>query len=212
MQSENDKRPGSQGSAEIGHGSLAPLELHRNTLKQVSWELSYPTPFERDVIGKREKPMNIKKFSGTSPLLDLSHPVDVSRLSRGNVPSVPWTFCPIYVTLRRNHVGASWIPSLGHFRGIPTTKALHVFFVRTVREETKGRFRKRAVLANVPYPSSGFWCWGTSACTRSRSWYRGTSECTLVLVFGAGEHPPKPPFWKPPFCEPPICFSFFLLP
>ena len=26
---------------------------------------------------------------------------------------------------------------------------------------------------------------------------------TLVPVFRAGEHPPKPPFWKPPFCEPP---------
>ena len=23
-----------------------------------------------------------------------------------------------------------------------------------------------------------------------------TSECTLVLVFVPGEHPPKPPFWK----------------
>ena len=39
---------------------------------------------------------------------------------------------------------------------------------------------------------------------RSGFWYQGTSECTLVLVFGTGEHPPKPPFWKPPFCEPPI--------
>ena len=58
-----------------------------------------------------------------------------------------------------------------------------------VRDETKalGRFRKRAVLANVPsfrflvpgnihmYPRSGFF------------WCRGTSECTLVLVFGTGE-------------------------
>ena len=72
----------------------------------------------------------------------------------------------------------------------------------TFREGTKGRFRKRLVLANVPsfqflvpgnihmYPRSGYCCWGTS-------------ECTLIPVFGTGEHPPKPPFWKPPFCETP---------
>ena len=66
--------------------------------------------------------------------------------------------------------------------------------------ETKGWFRKRVVLANVPsfrlsfrgnmrtYPRSGF---------RSG----GTSERTLVPVFVPGEHPPKPPFWKPPFCQ-----------
>ena len=65
---------------------------------------------------------------------------------------------------------------------------------------TKGRFRKGVVLANVPlfrffvpgnirmYPRSGFW-------------YRGTSECTLVPVFGTREHPPKPPFWKVSLCE-----------
>ena len=59
------------------------------------------------------------------------------------------------------------------------------------------------------------WFW--RMCPRSGFWCRGTSECTLVQVFGtgehlhvpsfrffgAGEHPPKPPFWKPPFCEPP---------
>ena len=59
-------------------------------------------------------------------------------------------------------------------------------------------------------PHSGFWC-------------IGTSECTLVPVFGTGEHldlyprsgflyrghPPKPPFWKPSFCEPPIDFIEF---
>ena len=41
----NDKRPESRGfkkSAEIGHGSSAPLRLHQNTVKQVFWELSYP--------------------------------------------------------------------------------------------------------------------------------------------------------------------------
>ena len=54
------------------------------------------------------------------------------------------------------------------------------------------------------------------AIPHSGFWYRGTSACTLVPVFGTGEHPnvssfsflvpghpPKPPFWKPPFCEPP---------
>ena len=46
--SENDKRPESRGfkkSAEIGHGSSAPLSLHRNTLKHVFW--SFRAPQER---------------------------------------------------------------------------------------------------------------------------------------------------------------------
>ena len=59
-------------------------------------------------IGKRRKPINIKKFGGTPPPLDRIHPVDVSqRLSRENVPSVPWTFCPIHVELHINQVGTS---------------------------------------------------------------------------------------------------------
>ena len=33
-------------------------------------------------------------------------------------------------------------------------------------------------------------------------WYRGTSECTLVPVFGTGEHPPKPPFGNHPLVNP----------
>ena len=69
------------------------------------------------------------------------------------------------------------------------------------REETKGRFRKRVVLANVP----SFWFLvpgNIRMYLRSVFWYQGTSECTLVPCFGTGEHPPKPPFWKPPFCEP----------
>ena len=44
------------------------------------------------------------------------------------------------------------------------------------------------------YPRSGFW-------------YQGTSECALAPVFGAGEHPPKQPFWKPPFSDPPTLAS-----
>ena len=46
--SENDERPGNQGfkkSAEIGHGSSAPLWLHQNTIKQVSG--SFRAPEER---------------------------------------------------------------------------------------------------------------------------------------------------------------------
>ena len=45
MISRNDKRPESRAfkkSAEIGHGSFAPLWLHRSTAKQVFWELLYP--------------------------------------------------------------------------------------------------------------------------------------------------------------------------
>ena len=83
------------------------------------------------------------------------------------------------------------------------------------RWETKGRFLKRVVLANVPsfrfpfrgnmrmYPHSGF---------RSG----GTSECTLVPVLVPGEHPNLPsfrfsfrgnirqnhPFGNHPFCQP----------
>ena len=53
-----------------------------------------------------------KKFGGTPPLLDRNHPVDVSRLSCENVPSVPRTFCPIYVELHRHQVGTSRV-SLG---------------------------------------------------------------------------------------------------
>ena len=48
-------------------------------------------------------------------------------------------------------------------------------------------------------------------CPRSGFWYRGARECTLVQFLGSGEHPnfrfffragehsPKPPFWKQPF-------------
>ena len=63
---------------------------------------------------------------------------------------------------------------------------------------TQGRFRKRAVLANVP--SFRFWVPGNiHMFPRSGFCYRGTSVCTFVPVFGTGEHLPKPPFWKPPF-------------
>ena len=51
------------------------------------------------------------------------------------------------------------------------------------------------VLANVP--SFRFLFQGNMrTCPRSGFRAGGTSECTLVLVFVPGEHPPKPPFWK----------------
>ena len=81
----------------------------------------------------REKQINIKKFGGTPPLLDRNRPVDMPRLSRGNIPSVPRTFCPIYVELHTSPgrdvpdvPGLAPKPSRGHFRprGMPTTKFL----------------------------------------------------------------------------------------
>ena len=73
----------------------------------------------------------------------------------------------------------------------------------------QGRFCKRAVLANVP--SFRFLVPGNIRMYPRSGWSRGTSERTLVPVFGTGEHPPKPPFWKPPNCEPPILgkYAFF---
>ena len=61
--------------------------------------------------------------------------------------------------------------------------------------ETKGRFRKRVVLASVPSFRFSF---RENMRTYPRSCFRsgGTCECTLVPVFVPGEHPPKPPFWK----------------
>ena len=53
------------------------------------------------------------------------------------------------------------------------------------REETKAWFRKTMVLANVP----SFWLLvvrNILMCPRSGFWYWGTSECTLVPVFGTG--------------------------
>ena len=38
---------------------------------------------------EKKKPINIKKFGGTPPLLDRSHPVDVSRLSHWKRPVCP---------------------------------------------------------------------------------------------------------------------------
>ena len=64
------------------------------------------------------------------------------------------------------------------------------------REETKGWFRKRVVLANVP--SFRFFVPGEHANVPSfRFSFRGTSECTLVPGFVPGEHPPKPTFCGP---------------
>ena len=69
----------------------------------------------------------------------------------------------------------------------------------TGREETKGRFCKRAVLAN------GFWFRRSAFCALVQvSLFCPRSVfCTLDPFFCTLEHPPKPPFGKPPFCEPP---------
>ena len=92
---------------------------------------------ERGKDGERKrKTINIKKFGGTSPRLHRNHPVDVSHLSRGNAPSVPWTFCPIYVELHINQVLSSRI-SRDSLRNRPGTLPRHtdhqiplrVFFV-----------------------------------------------------------------------------------
>ena len=65
---------------------------------------------------------------------DCNHPVDVCRLSRGNVLFVPRTFCPILCGLTHKSgrdvpdvPGLAHKPSSGRFRGIPTTKFLDVF-------------------------------------------------------------------------------------
>ena len=60
------------------------------------------------------------------------------------------------------------------------------------REETKGRFRKGRFGECTLVP-----VFGTGEHQHVplfRFWYRGTSECTLVPFFGAGEHPPNHPF------------------
>ena len=60
---------------------------------------------------------------------------------------------------------------------------------------TKGRFRKRVVLADVP--SFVFSFRGNMRHMYPRSGFRsgGTSERTLVPVFVPGENPPRPPFF-----------------
>ena len=68
-------------------------------------------------------------------------------------------------------------------------------------EETKGRFCKRVLLANVPSfrflePSLRF--------LYPRSGFGGSVVPVFVPSFRVFEHPPKPPFWKPPLYEPPI--------
>ena len=71
--------------------------------KKVCAHFSFPKSFCFCCVtwlGKT-KPKNIKTFGGTPPFLDRSHLGDVSRLSCGNVWSVPQTFCPIHVDLHR---------------------------------------------------------------------------------------------------------------
>ena len=58
-------------------------------------------------VTPEKKPINTKKSDRTPPHLNCNHSVDVSRLSREDVPSVPRTFCPIYVELHVSQVGTS---------------------------------------------------------------------------------------------------------
>ena len=92
--------------------------------------VSKSTGLGREKSNKRREIWRDISTSGPQP------PVDMSRLSHRNVPSVPWTFRRLYVELHRDQVGTSRCPGdtppnrpLGHFRGIPTTKFLYVFFV-----------------------------------------------------------------------------------
>ena len=93
------------------------------------------------------------------------------------------------------------------------------------REETKGRFRKRAVLENVPsfrflvlgnirmYPRSGFWYRGTSACTLV--WQQNSSSAPNFAKFrnsGACRNRTKSIFittsiWKQFWPPPPSIFA-----
>ena len=66
------------------------------------------------------------------------------------------------------------------------------------REERKGRFRKRAVLANIICPRPGFWCRGTSACTLVAEHPNVPSFRFLVR----GDIRQNHPFGNHPFCEP----------
>ena len=53
----------------------------------------------------REKPIDIKKFGGTPPLLDCNRPVDMPP-----PPSVLRTFCPIYVGITQIRSGRPGYP------------------------------------------------------------------------------------------------------
>ena len=96
----------------------------------------------------------------------------VSRLSRGHVPSVPRTFCPLnwnFHIHRPNRPGCPWdVPnlSLGRFWGIPTLKMrlkfLYVIFlyrsfflqikeVRVFRGFSNVPWRKRAFGSGTKY-------------------------------------------------------------
>ena len=70
------------------------------------------------------------------------------------------------------------------------------------REETKGRFHKRVVLANVPsfrvLVPGNIWIYPPF-----RFVVHGNIRMYPCSGLWSREHPRKRPFWKPPFCEPP---------
>ena len=100
----------------------------------------------------------------------------VSRLSRGNVPSVPSyvpsvprRFCPLnwnFHLHRPKRPGCPWdVPnlSLGRFRGIPTIKFIYMIFVyrlffsQEVRWDKKKKTQRTTVISRVQ--STSFLCW-----------------------------------------------------
>ena len=91
-------------------------------------------------------------------------------------------------------------PSLKHFWAFWLFRRLYqasgvATHVKSMPTETKGRFCKRLVLANIPSFRFSF-RGNMRTCPRSGFRSGGTSECTLVPVFVPGEHLPKQPFWK----------------
>ena len=70
--------------------------------------------------------------------------------------------------------------------------------------EIKGRFCKRVGFGECALvPVSGVHRSGFCTLTPGFWYHRSVFFVPSFRFFGAGEHPPKPPFWKPPFCAPP---------
>ena len=124
----------------------------------------------------------------------------MSRLSRGNVPSVPRyvpsvprTFCPLnwnFHISRPKRPGCSWdVPnlSLGRFRGIPTTKFLYVMkqergvLAKGVSAESSVTPKETRNIRGLLAPSSTF---GTQSAKAKRGVYfaKPPSKSPLVLV------------------------------
>ena len=92
-------------------------------------------PKSQILVGERKKPINVKNFGGTAPAVCPVCPMDMSHLSRHVSRLSRGTFCPLNVNFHINlpkRPGCPWdVPNLsrGRFRGIPTTKFLHVIYL-----------------------------------------------------------------------------------